>query len=274
MTPQKIGITARFLEHHGRKNFYVLLQPASLPVKGSVLFLPPFAEEMHRSRHIVAQQAREFATVGYNVLLLDLFGCGDSGGDFADASWQVWREDAVLAANTLANLSSVPLVLWGLRMGALLACELSKVRSDVSRLIFWQPVLNGEQQIDQFLRLRSTAAVTGNLAAFDRKTLWNELRSGRSLDVSGYTLSPALALEMAKVRLNDFCPNCPVHWFEVAAAATGRLGVASEKVIAHWREQGIQVTPWQAHGEPFWRNSDAKTNFTLQRKTLDLLVQQ
>ena len=52
---------------------------------GTVLFIPPFAEEMNRARRMVALQARDLAAAGWDVLQLDLFGTGDSQGDFGDA---------------------------------------------------------------------------------------------------------------------------------------------------------------------------------------------
>jgi uncharacterized protein len=269
MNPGNCSIKADFLEFQGRKLFYLMLHPVGVKAHGSVLFLPPFAEEMHKSRRIVAAQARELAALGYNVMLLDLTGCGDSGGDFADATWQIWLQDAACAVNALANPGAGPLILWGLRMGALLACEVSQERSDVDKLILWQPLLNGEQQVDQFLRLRTVTAVTGNPLTFDRKTLWNELRSGRSLDIAGYTLSSALALQLAKARLNDFKPGCPVQWMEIGATPNGELSVASANVVAHWREQGISVHAEYVQGEPFWRTIEADVNPVLQRNTLD-----
>jgi uncharacterized protein len=270
MDPGKCSIKADFLEFQGRKLFYLLLQPVVAMAHGSILFLPPFAEEMHKSRRIVSAQARELAAAGYNVMLLDLTGCGDSGGDFADATWQLWLQDAACAAHNLNNLGAGPLMLWGLRMGALLACELSQERSDIEKLILWQPLLNGEQQIDQFLRLRTAAAVTGNPSTFDRKTLWNELRSGRSLEIAGYTLSPALALQLAKARLNDVNPRCPVSWLEIGNPSAGSISVASSNVLTHWRELGIRVHSESVYGEPFWRTIDAEVNPVLQRSTLNL----
>jgi len=171
MTSGRCSIRADFLECQGRKLFYLLLQPTHVEARGSVLYLPPFTEEMHKSRHIVASQARGMAAQGHNVLILDLTGCGDSGGDFSEGNWQIWLEDANQAADMLADLGSGPLVVWGQRMGALLACELSRSRNDVARLIFWQPTLNGEQQIDQFLRLRTLPAGLSGRGSFDHETL-------------------------------------------------------------------------------------------------------
>lgn len=273
MKPGAYSIRADFLEYQGRKLFYLLLGPVGIEARGAVLFLPPFTEEMNRSRHIVASQARELAAAGYNVMLLDLTGSGDSGGEFGDATWQIWLQDAAFAAGTLASMGTGPIMLWGLRLGALLACELSQSRADIHKLVLWQPVLNGEQQIDQFLRLRTASLAIGNHLTFDRKTLWDELRSGRSLEIAGYELSSAMALQMAKARMSDLNPGCQVRWLEIVNPPISGLSVASENVIRHWREQGLQVDACCVQGEPFWRNVDADINLDLQRKTLELFTQ-
>lgn len=274
MSHGECSIRADFLEHTGRRLFYLLLEPTGIAAHSSILFLPPFAEEMHKSRRIVASQARALAAAGYNVMLLDLTGCGDAGGNFSDASWQIWMEDATFAAHTLAKLGAGALTIWGLRLGALLACKLSQGRSDLQRLVLWQPVLNGEQQIDQFLRLRTVASAVNGPATFDRKTLWNELRAGRSLDVAGYELSSALALQLSRARLNDCNPGCPVNWLEIGNSPDGSFSGASGNVIAHWREQGVRVDTGYVTGEPFWRTVNASINIDLQRKTLEFFAQQ
>jgi exosortase A-associated hydrolase 2 len=273
MTPGKCSIKAEFLEHQGRKLFCLILEPTVGVARGSVLFLPPFAEEMHKSRRVVACQARELAEAGSRVMLLDLSGCGDSGGEFADASWRRWLEDAEFAARTLIDRGAGPLALWGLRMGALLACELSHGRSDIQKLLLWQPVLNGEQQIDQFLRLRTVPSSVNGASTFDRKSLWSELRAGRSLDIAGYELSSTMALEMAKARLNDLHPLARVHWWEIGLVPNSSLAPGSENVVSHWRQQGICVETGYINGDPFWRTVDAEANPNLQRSTMDAFAQ-
>ena len=75
---------------------FCLFHPAQGGVpKGCVLNIHPFAEEMNKSRRMAALQARALAKAGYAVLQIDLFGCGDSSGDFGDASWQDWVGDVV-----------------------------------------------------------------------------------------------------------------------------------------------------------------------------------
>jgi exosortase A-associated hydrolase 2 len=274
MNQGECSIKGHFLEHRGRRLFCLLLEPIRVKAQGAILFLPPFAEEMNKSRRIVACQARELAASGYRVMLLDLTGCGDAGGDFHDASWQVWLQDALFAADYLIAQGDVPLSLWGLRLGALLACEVSQAPLAVHRLMLWQPVLNGEQQIDQFLRLRTVASAVNNTASFDRKALWNELRAGRSLEVAGYELSSAMALEAAKARLSDLRPACQiVHWLEIGSEPNGSLSPPSESVITHWLEQGVKVVREYVQGDPFWRVIDAAINPSLQRCTTDAFAQ-
>ena len=68
-------------------------------------------------------QARALAASGCEVLQIDLCGCGDSSGDFGDASWQDWLDDVVAAHAWLRAHSDAPLTLWGLRAGCLLAAD-------------------------------------------------------------------------------------------------------------------------------------------------------
>ncbi|MFT4517649.1 MAG: exosortase A-associated hydrolase 2 [Halioglobus sp.] len=273
MNSEKCSIRADFLTHSERKLFYLLLEPTQGAAHSAILFLHPFADEMHKSRHIVSSQARALAAAGHTVMLLDLPGCGDSGGEFVDANWQVWREGASFALNFLADKAGVPVVLWGLRLGGLLACDLSQSNSAVDRLLLWQPVLNGEQQIDQFLRLHSGAAFLGEGRSFDRKSLWRSLREGQSLEVAGYELSSSMALEMSRARLNELRPGCPVSWIEIGNGPSSGPALASESVMSRWRAQGVGVAMTQVQGEPFWRSIDARVNLRLQQATVDILAE-
>ena len=269
MESGKYSIDADFLEHQGRSLFYLLLRPIDLPARGSILFLPPFAEEMHKSRSVVSSQARRFAAEGYNVLLLDLSGCGDSEGDFVDASWGLWRADALAGLDTLSSVSDAPLMVWGLRTGALLACDVSAHAPSLSHLLLWQPVLNGEQHIDQFLRLRVLSRGLMGPAQFDRKSLWGELRAGHSLEVAGYELSARMALEMARLRLQDMPPSCDVTWYEIGHNTRAGLAMGCENVLQRWRNESVKVTVSSLRGEPFWRVVEGKVNRVLEDAMLE-----
>lgn len=266
MALEKCRISAGFLEHSQRPLFHVLLEPNSAELRGSILFLPPFADEMHMSRHVVASCARALAREGYAVLIPDLTGCGDGYGSFSDASWSIWREDAQLALQSLHDKYQAPVSLWGLRSGGLMAAELAAEHDDIAGLYLWQPVLNGEQQIDQFLRLEAAASALQSGESFDRGALWGALRGGQTLEIAGYELPSSLALEMAQVRLSASQPKCDVHWIDVALV--GSMAPGASKAISGWQDLGINVSYATVHGEPFWRTIDATVNGALEAQTI------
>src|SRR5438477_12928924 len=115
-------VTPLYLEGGRRRLFGIYHAPQKgYPRPHSFIYVPPFAEEMNLARRMAALQARALAAAGTGVLLLDLFGTGDSDGDFCDASWELWMEDILVAADWLEGQGPTQIGLWGLRMGGLLA---------------------------------------------------------------------------------------------------------------------------------------------------------
>src|SRR6476646_41057 len=107
----------------GGQRLGILHRPATDRVRGAIVHVHAFAEEMNKARRMAALQARAFANAGYAVLQCDLLGCGDSSGDFGDATWDAWVDDVLLACRWLTERTRAPLWLWGLRAGCLLAGE-------------------------------------------------------------------------------------------------------------------------------------------------------
>lgn len=252
--------------------FQVLHEPAAVPPRGVVLYVHPLAEEMNKSRRMAAVQARALAARGFAVLMPDLYGCGDSAGDFADARWETWVEDLRRARDGLLARYGVPLVLWGLRAGCLLLNELhADCPEPPAAIVLWQPVANGELHLTQFLRLRMAAGMmdgaketTGQLRA--------RLDGGEVLEVAGYGLAPELATRLAAARLDPF-PDAPVGWFEVASAEGAQLPPASARIVDAWRADGLPVHTAAVHGEPFWTTQEIREAPPLIDETLRWLEQ-
>jgi alpha/beta superfamily hydrolase len=122
--------------------------------RGAIIYLHPFAEEMNKSRRMAALQARAMARIGYDVLQIDLLGCGDSSGDLAEARWQDWEDDVHLAHRWLRARNDAPVCFWGLRAGCLLAASAASRLKEPANFIFWQPVVSGKQHWQQFMRLK------------------------------------------------------------------------------------------------------------------------
>lgn len=241
--------------------------------QGSVLYLHPFAEELNSTRRIAAQQARALAQAGFNVLQIDLLGCGDSQGDFSDATWQAWLQDAHQALQWLQEHANGPLWLWGMRCGALLATELAGTLTEAVHLLLWQPVGSGQQQLQQFLRLHAASQwlEAGNAKKQPPAHL---LAQGQAVHIAGYTLSPALAEGLNAAKLHP-----PAHqnrgrlvWLELSARMDAQFSPASAAHLSTWRRAGWQVEEKMLHGPEFWQMVGLSEAHALIHATLHALV--
>ncbi len=228
--------------------------------RGAILYVHPFAEELNRARRMAALQSRAFAALGYAVLQVDLFGCGDSCGDFHDGDWNLWKSDLALAAGWLAARTSGPLHLWGVRLGGLLALDFAGSAA-VDSIILWQPFMSGRACINQFLRLRlarmqeAALVAPGSAGAPPRSTaaLRAQLAVHGVIEVGGYEVAVPLvraidACDAAGIRL----PPCTVHWFASAAAAPSKAAASAARLGERWAADGVALHFHQVAGVPFW----------------------
>lgn len=248
-----------FLQRPGSQLF-CLFHPPRGSCLGAVLYIPPFAEEMNRSRRIAAQQARALAALGYGVLQPDLTGTGDSSGDFADARWDIWKDDLAACCAWLGERIAQPPVLWGLRLGALLALDYARTAAHPPRaLLLWQPMSGGQACLTQFLRLRTFHAVLADTASEQTSTraLRAALQSGQVLEIGGYALDPALAAAIdALAPLERHTAPCAVHWFEMAVAPGQGLPPGAARIAEAWRRL-VRLQVHQVDCPPFWSAVDA-----------------
>lgn len=219
-----------FLPVDGSQRFCLLHLPAGRP-RGAILYLHPLAEELNRSRQVVARQARAFADAGYAVLQVDLYGCGDSAGEFGAADWAQWRRDGHAAIRMLTQRFDVPLGLWGLRSGALLAGDLARELASTVALILWQPVLSGKQHLQQFLRLSLAADLLDGKMSGGTDVFMQQLAQGRAVEVAGYSLSPALAAGLAAAELGPPMAAQRMHCIEITPGG-GELSHGLRRFVA------------------------------------------
>ena len=98
---------AFFLPTRNGSLFCLYHAPQGPVQRGQVLHLHPFAEELNTCRRISAQFARALSAAGYAVLQFDMHGCGDSEGDFGDATWAIWLNKPSMVPGKLAPVTRV-----------------------------------------------------------------------------------------------------------------------------------------------------------------------
>lgn len=267
---------AFFLPAEPGQRFCLYHAPQGDAVKGRMLYLHPFAEEMNASRRVVAQQCRALAACGYAVLQIDHFGCGDSSGEFGEATWQHWLQDARLGLNWLReHAPQAPTWLWGLRAGALLACETARALKAeqpdaAANLLLWQPVASGQQQLQQFLRLHAAAQWLGRDAVGEPPA--QRLAAGQPAHVAGYSLSPTLAGELEKVQLNPPAGDGHIAVIECSAAAPATNSPWLNRTRSAWQTAGWTVRLEAVIAAPFWQTVvEASLTESLDRATRQVL---
>lgn len=254
--PETLPATPFYLAAEPGQRFCLYYAPApGMPYRGAWLYLHPFAEEMNRSRRIAALQARTFAAMGFAVLQIDLFGCGDSSGDFGDARWEIWKHDVHLALQWLEEYAGGQVSLWGLRMGATLALDVARTSSDrIAALLLWQPVLQGSLFLTQFLRMRLAADMLGpDSKSADTATLRARLADGKPIEVAGYELAPDMAAAIDSIDVASWqAPVAPVHWFELVPESNPVITPQANRLGHAWRQAGRTLSQVAIPGRPFW----------------------
>ena len=251
----------------GNQRFCLFYPAQGYTVRGLVLYIHPFAEEMNKSRRMAALQARAFAQAGYAVLQIDLQGCGDSAGDFGDATWDNWINDVVQGCHWLrqhcdapvASRHKVPLWLWGLRAGCLLAAEASRHLDEVCHFIFWQAPASGKTLLQQFLRLKVAGDMHHENTNGMMQSMRQRLASGAPLEIVGYRLSSELAsaLEQASLRAPvNLGTTRRLAWFEISAQEELSLRPTSTQTIAAWRQAGFKTNSYLVRGPAFWQTNE------------------
>jgi exosortase A-associated hydrolase 2 len=219
---------------------------------------------MNKSRRMVALQARALAEDGLAVLLVDPLGCGDSPGDFGDATWETWVQDI---ANALAWLrrefarrhpghDEPPRVLWGLRAGALLAAAAAGRAPGPCAMLLWQPSTSGRTVLQQFLRLLSAADLMTGKAQGAAAAARGALAAGHPQEVAGYRLSPGLALGLESASLEPAGSPSGLWAIELNTRSPTTPGPALLTALSRWQRAGWHTHTEVVNGPSFWQTSE------------------
>lgn len=237
------------------RTLFGIYRPAASPTGHAVVICPPHAHEYIRCHHGLRELAWRLARVGCHVLSFDYFGSGDSGGEYQEGSLNGWQQDidrAVDAIKAKFMLRHVSLV--GLRLGADLALMAGANRHDIDRLVLWDPILHGQELIDEMLTLQ------GPLAA---PPPYPDESGG--YDVLGYPLTSTFLQELRKLEMTALHPpaRCSILAIENTPENSGDLAgwVASNSIAAHY-QRFAETKIWR-------RNPDEKI---VPQRTLKYIV--
>ena len=249
-------MSAHFVGPPGRSILVLGRHPAGVVDSGgSVLVVPPFGEEMNKSRHLIADAMRRLCEVGLASYLPDLYGTGDSEGGFGDASVELWIEDLATTCRHAQAAGRPVRAILAVRLGCALAATAARrgALPAVAASVWWQPVLDGKRFLQQFLRLRVAAAGMRGGAPETIESLRARSAAGETLEVAGYELSPALlqglealSVEALPAQVGD------LHWIEIVRNEGDAPQLPSTRFVDRARAAGANVAVATLASEPFW----------------------
>lgn len=265
-------ISARFLDGVKGRILVTARRP-SKPGGHAVLIVPPFADEMNKTRKMFTDVSQDLAKRGIATVLPDLYGTGDSEGEFCDADWDIWKGDLAQAAGWSAAEGWPVQALLCVRLGCALGAETARISlHGIRQTVFWQPVLDGPRFLTQFLRLRVAATLMDEDRRESVSELRDRLRQGETLEVAGYELAPQLAKQIDEVHLEPavgpYLGN--LSWMEVIREAVD-LPAPSRDAVVRARQSVGAISVHTVVGQPFWSTTEIVRIPELVSRTVDAL---
>jgi len=233
---------------------FALYVPAPSRSDRGVVLLPPFAEEMNLSRRMLRLQASALAECGIAALVLDLFGTGDSAGDFGDSLWEIWINDICVAVNFLRQRGCGRIGLLGMRLGAMLAAAaVPQLDEPCFTTVLWQPVVLGRTYLNELLRIRALTRMSDINPASTIAEMRLLFEKGETVEIAGYAVNSTLAAALNTLDLAQLgsVKLGPVTWLEIKRDAS-EISAAAERCVADWRTRGIILNAKSVDCAPFW----------------------
>jgi alpha/beta superfamily hydrolase len=149
-------IEAFFFGPHNERLFATYHPPAGGSARSLTVICPPLFSEYMRTQLALRELAIALAAKGQHVLRFDYRGTGDSFGDLDEVAISDWLEDIQLAIREGRDVSGCAIVqLFGVRAGALLACQAAGACAEVQKLVLWDPVPNGAGYLEDLRHVQA-----------------------------------------------------------------------------------------------------------------------
>lgn len=166
-----------------------------------IVICHPILEEKKSTYKLLRDCAKDLCSFGFYVFRFDLSGCGDSEGDYENASVNTWVEDTKVAVNYLTNkIKSIKTVgLIGLRLGATIAAFVREESENISFLCLWSPIIDGKQYVKINIKRKLVLELWKNKNTRQSANLPQDEIKG--IDIDGYYINNQLIGEMEKIDL-------------------------------------------------------------------------
>jgi pimeloyl-ACP methyl ester carboxylesterase len=204
---------------------------------------------------MAALAVRRAAERGYPALLYHSRGHGDSGGDFAEVTYESLVEDALTAGEHVLQLSGARRIVWfGLRVGALVAAEAAMRYPDSVGLVLWEPVASGAEYFRHLVRgLQFSAVARGGKKIPTVDEVLEKVEREGQADIHACYLHAKLYLSMREISLVKLLERWTGPVFLAQIRAQLKLSAMNAALIEALESRGAKVTVTRITEEPGWQ---------------------
>ena len=222
------------------------------------LFCHPFAEEQKRVLFLHNQIAFQLANAGYPVFMGDYYGCGDSEGEFEDATITGWSNDIERFCKFFIkkyDLNSIGLI--GTRLGGYLACRLLNTSLPIEKAVLIEPVLSPVRDFKMSIRQKLVKELhTGGHVNSNRKDMIKALESNGSIDFDGYCISSKFYRDLKTNHQSIEPVKGKADLLFVHVSKKQTLSPNYQTFLDNWTLLENAVTVLQEDLSPFWLKLD------------------
>lgn len=263
----------------GQRRLFLLSNEAPSHHQIATVFLPAFAEEMNKTRHLVSHCRQQLHKAGLSLFQLDAFGTGDSEGDLDQTDVLQWRDDLIGLLQLLQQRGYQAVNFIAMRFGALqlfdLLAQPSTLPLRLHKAVLWQPFMQSSQFLQQFFRLK----VAEQMAIGEKtsqKIMEQQLADGELLEIAGYPLTADFVDSVRQLRDITAVASAPTKKPPLLYLETSNLTTVSpltEKSLAQLADF-FNVDFQLINDAPYWTATELLINSALVDQTVRFLQEQ
>ncbi len=243
--------------------------------KKAVVFVPPFAEELNRSKRMFVLCARQLASAGVESVCFDYVGTGDSHGDWGSFDLADWEANLIGVCEYLHDLGVKDISLVALRFGALVAANVIAAGDiRVNKCVFWDPVENGEVYIRQLIRLKIAAAMAEQAQKISTKDVLASIEEHGFVEIAGYSLTGPLIDSIKATKLADTIETVSdltkLHW--ISLSGKNQTSEHSTLPVSVPSKLADQVSMHRVNDTRFWMQQEVTIAPILLQQTTELFT--
>lgn len=224
--------------------------PPGTPL-GRALICSPISKEWATNHRREVVLSWELAARGFAVQRFCYRGCGESGGDTLDITFERMVADAEVALAKLTERSGdVPLIVHGTRFGAFVAAAVAR-QSPGAALVFWQPFIQGSSFFREVFRAQLIGELKQGRRSGSSKETLTALEEDKSVDVLGDPIGWDLYQSASELSLVDLVDD-KRHGLLVQMSARNQVKSEYSKLADHFDRLGGSLDIQVVEDEEAW----------------------